>query len=95
MGRPSSTSAFDALMTAFDGVDAPPSAEVLRERLRTLAAGLAGADPLFRELVRAEAIARLAALGVRAAARLVGAALSALPRGIEKSGFLEWRSPSP
>jgi hypothetical protein len=26
---PSSTSAFDALMTAFDGVDAPPSAEVL------------------------------------------------------------------
>jgi hypothetical protein len=74
---PSSTSSFDALMTAFDGVGARPSADVLQDRLRTLAAGLAGADPLVRELVRAEAIARLAALGVRAAARLVDAALSA------------------
>jgi len=74
---PSATSSFDALMTAFDGVGARPSADVLQERLRTLAAGLAGADPLFRELVRAEAIARLAALGVRAAARLVDAALTA------------------
>ena len=74
---PASTSSFDALMAAFDGVGAPPSPEVLQERLRTLAAGLAGADPLFRELVRAEAIARLDALGVRAPARLVGAALTA------------------
>ena len=64
-------------MTAFDGLGASPAAEVLQERLRILAAGLAGADPLFRELVRAEAIARLAALGVRAAARLVDAALTA------------------
>jgi len=74
---PSSASSFDALMTAFDGVAARPSADILQERLRTLAAGLAGADPLFRELVRAEAIARLDALGVRAAARIVDAALTA------------------
>src|SRR5262245_53474909 len=74
---PSATSSVDGLMTAFDGVGARPSAEVLHERLRTLAAGLAGADPLLRELVRAEAIARLAALGIRAAARLVDAALTA------------------
>ena len=75
--EPSSTSSFDALMTALDGVDARPSPEVLLERLRALAAGLAGADPVVRELVRAEAIARLAALGVHAAARLVDAALTA------------------
>jgi hypothetical protein len=74
---PASPSSFDALMTVFDGVSASSSAEVLHERLRTLAAGLAGADPLVRELVRAEAIARLAALGVRPAARLVDAALTA------------------
>jgi hypothetical protein len=74
---PASPSSFDALLTAFDGVGAHPSAEILQGRLRTLAAGLVGADPLVRELVRAEAIARLAALGVRAAARLVDAALSA------------------
>src|SRR5712692_3964635 len=76
-GPAATSSSFDALMTAFDGVGARPSAEVLQERLRTLAAGLAGADPLFRALVRAEAIARLEALGVRAAARLVDAALTA------------------
>src|SRR6266852_3746233 len=74
---PASTSSFDALMTAFDGLGARPSAEVLHERLQTLAAGLTGSDPLFRALVRAEAIARLEALGVRAAARLVDAALTA------------------
>src|SRR6266852_1919683 len=74
---PASTSSFDALMTAFDGLSARPSAEILHERLQTLAAGLTGADPLFRALVRAEAIARLEALGVRAAARLMDAALTA------------------
>src|SRR5712692_3861987 len=63
--------------TAFEGLTVRPSADVLQERLRTLAAGLAGADPLFRALVRAEAIARLEALGVRAGARLVDAALTA------------------
>ncbi len=73
---PASTSSFDVLMTAFDGLSARPSAEVLHERLQTLAAGLTGADPLFRALVRAEAIARLETLGVRAAARLVDAALT-------------------
>jgi uncharacterized protein DUF3631 len=76
---PSSPSSFDALMTALDGLDARPAAEVLQRRLRTLAAGLAGADPLVCELVRAEAIARLDALGVRAPARIVDAALSARP----------------
>jgi hypothetical protein len=75
--RPASPSSFNSLMTAFDGLEARPSAESLQERLRILAAGVAGADPLFRELVRAEAIARLAALGVHAAARLVDAALTA------------------
>src|SRR5262249_36786069 len=40
-----------------------PPAEVLQERLRILADGLARADPLVRELVRAEVIARLIALG--------------------------------
>ena len=74
---PASPSSFDALMTAFDGLSARPSAEVLHERLQTLAIGLTGADPLSRALVRAEAIARLEALGVRAAARLVDAALTA------------------
>src|SRR3989442_7168072 len=49
---PSSTSSFDTLMTALDGLGARPPADVLQERLRTLAAGLAGADPLVRELVR-------------------------------------------
>jgi hypothetical protein len=64
-------------MTAFDGLKAPPSADILRERLRTLAAGVGGADPLLRELVRTEAIARLDALGMRAPARIVDAALTA------------------
>jgi len=76
---PASPSSFDALMTALDDVGARPAAELLQGRLRTLAAGLAGADPLFRELVRAEAIARLDALGVRAPARIVDAALTARP----------------
>jgi hypothetical protein len=62
--EPSATSSLEVLMTAFDGVGARPSAEVLHDRLRALAAGLTGADPLFRELVRA-------------AARLVDAALTA------------------
>src|SRR5713101_2563034 len=74
---PSSTSSFDTLLTGLDGVGARPAAEVLHERLRTLAAGLAGADPLVRELVRAEAIARLNTLGVRTPARIVDAALTA------------------
>ena len=87
---PSSTSSVDALMTAFDGVGARPSAELLQERLRTLAAGLAGADPLFRELVRAEAIARLTALHVRAAARLVDAALSARLSDSGRAGPGRW-----
>jgi putative DNA primase/helicase len=76
---PSSPSSFDALMTALDGLEARPAAEILQGRLRTLAAGLVGADPLVRELVRAEAIARLTALDVRAPARIVDAALTARP----------------
>src|SRR2546426_3671046 len=74
---PSSTSSFDTLMTALDGLGARPPAEVLHERLRTLAAGLVSADPPVRQLVRAEAIARLNALGVRTPARIVDAALTA------------------
>src|SRR5262245_22534422 len=53
---PSSTSSFDTLLSALDGLGEQPSADVLQERLRTLAAGLAGVDPLVRELVRGEAI---------------------------------------
>src|SRR5262245_14648185 len=62
---PASTSSFDTLLIGLDGLGARPPAEVLQERLRTLADGPAGADPLVRELVRAEAIARLTTLGVR------------------------------
>jgi hypothetical protein len=76
---PSSTSSFDTLLAGLDGLGARPPAEVLHECLRTLADGLAGADPLVRELVRAEAIARLSALGVRTPARIIDAALTARP----------------
>src|SRR5713101_7250181 len=74
---PSSTSSFDTLLTGLDGLGTRPPAEILQERLRALADGLAGADPLVRELVRAEAIARLNTLGVRTPARIVDAALTA------------------
>jgi uncharacterized protein DUF3631 len=76
---PSSTSAFDILLTELDGLETRPPAEVLQERLHALAEGLAGADPLVRELARAEAIARLNGLGVRTPARLVDAALNERP----------------
>jgi hypothetical protein len=46
----SSTSSFDTLLTGLDGLGTRPPAELLQERLRTLADGLAGADPLVREL---------------------------------------------
>src|SRR5215831_14580458 len=85
---PSSTSSFDTLLAGLNGLGARPAAEVLQERLQTLADGLAGADPLVRELVRAEAIARLTTLGVRTPARIVDAALNAHPslRGGAGSG---------
>src|SRR5213593_4432666 len=85
---PSSTSSFDTLLTGLDDLGARPAAEILQERLRALADGLAGSDPLVRELVRAEAIARLNTLGVRTPARLVNAALNARPslRGGAGSG---------
>ena len=73
---PSSTSAFDTLLMGLDGLGARPPAEVLHERLQALADGLGAVDPLVRELVRTEAIARLTTLGVRTPARLVDAALS-------------------
>src|SRR5262247_1851431 len=74
---PCATSSFDSLLTGLDGLGARPPAEVLQERLRALADELAGADPLVREVVRAEAIARLTTLGVRTPARIVDAALNA------------------
>src|SRR5215813_538860 len=85
---PSVTPSFDTLMSGLDDLGARPPAEVLQERLRILADGLARADPLVRELVRAEAIARLIALGVRTPARLIDAALNARPslRGGAGSG---------
>src|SRR5213593_4490114 len=52
---PSSMSSLDAMLTGLDGLGVRPPADVLQDRLRTLADGLAGADPLVRELVRAEA----------------------------------------
>src|SRR5438093_13119824 len=76
---PSSPSSFDTLLAGLAGLGARPPAEVLQERLRTLADGLAGADPLVRELVRAEAIARLTTLGVRTPARIRDAALTTPP----------------
>ena len=76
---PSSSSSFDTLLAGLDGLGTRPPAEILQERLRALADGLAGADPLVRELVRAEAIARLNTLGVRTPARIVDAALTAHP----------------
>src|SRR5262245_27535441 len=76
---PSVTSSIDTLLSGLDDLGARPPAEVLQERLGILADGLARADPLVRELVRAEAIARLFALGVRTPARLIDAALNARP----------------
>jgi len=73
---PSSTSAFDTLLTKLDGLGVRPPAEVLHERLQALAEGLDAVDPLVRELVRTEAIARLTHLGVRTPARIVDAALN-------------------
>ena len=74
---PSSKSAFDTLLTGLNGLGACPPAELLHERLQALAEGLGGVDPLVRELVRAEAIARLTQLGVRTPTRLLDAALTA------------------
>ena len=74
-----STPSFDILLTGLDGLGARPPTELLREHLKTLADRLVSADPLLRELVRAEAIARLTTLGVRAPARIVDAALNERP----------------
>jgi len=66
--------------------------------LRALADGLAGADPLVRELVRAEAIARLNTLGVRTPARIVDAALTAHPStsgGAGSGRCLRFADPDP
>jgi len=95
---PASTSSFDTLLIGLDGLGARPPAEVLQERLRTLADGLAGADPLVRELVRAEAIARLTTLGVRTPARIVDAALNARsghPGGAGSGRGLVFTDPEP
>src|SRR5262245_65275280 len=95
---PSSTSAFDTLLTGLDGLGARPSAEALHERLQALAEGLADVDPLVRELVRAEAIARLTTLGVRTPARIVDAALSARsghPGGAGSGRGLVFTDPEP
>jgi uncharacterized protein DUF3631 len=95
---PSSTSSFDTLLAGLAGLGARPPGEVLQDRLRTLADGLVGADPLVRELVRAEAIARLTTLGVRTPARIVDAALTTRPSdsGGEGSGrHLVFTDPAP
>ena len=95
---PSATSSLDSLLTALDGLGARPAAEVLHEYLHGLADGLTNADPLLRELVRAEAIARLHALGVRTPARLVDAALTARPshsRGAGPGRGLIFADPDP
>ncbi len=95
---PSSTSLFDTLLTGLDGLGARPPAEILQERLRALADGLARADPLVRELVRAEAIARLNTLGVRTPARIVDAALTAHPSnpgGAGSGRCLRFADPDP
>jgi hypothetical protein len=95
---PSSTSSFDTLLAGLAGLGARPPGEVLQERLRTLADGLVGADPLVRELVRAEAIARLTTLGVRTPARIVDAALSARPTnsgGVGSGRCLLFADPEP
>jgi len=95
---PRAPSSFDTLMTALDGVGPRPPVDLLQERLRTLAAGLVGADPLVRELARAEAIGRLNALGVRTPARLVDAALTAHlsdPSGAAPGRCLLFADPEP
>src|SRR5262245_56766767 len=95
---PSSTSSFDSLLAGLNGLGARPAAEVLQERLQTLADGLAGADPLVRELVRAEAIARLTTLGVRTPARIVDAALNVRPGHSDGAGSgrrLDFADPEP
>jgi len=98
LSGPFPTSSFDTLLTGFDGLDARPPAEVLQERLRNLADGLAGADPLVRELARAEAIARLTTLGVHTPARIVDAALGAHPGLKGGAGFgqrIDFADPEP
>ncbi len=95
---PSSTSSFDALLAGLDGLGARPPAELLQERLRAVADGLAGVDPLVRELVRAEAIARLTTLSVRTPARVVDAALNARPSlrgGVGSGRGLVFTDPEP
>src|SRR5262245_20833010 len=95
---PSSTSAFDTLLAGLDGLGARPPAEVLHERLQALAEGLGAVDPLVRELVRAEAIARLTALGVRTPARLVDAALTTAATstgGVGSGRGLRFADPEP
>src|SRR3989454_7068429 len=95
---PSSTSSFDTLLAGLAGLGARPPGEVLQERLRTLADGLVGADPLVRELVRAEAIARLTTLGVRTPARIVDAALTTRPSdsgGAGSGRHLVFTDPAP
>src|SRR5215813_12310750 len=95
---PSSTSSFDTLLAGLNGLGARPAAEVLQERLQTLADGLAGADPLVRELVRAEAIARLTTLGVRTPARIVDAALNSRATssgGVGSGRGLRFADPEP
>src|SRR3989454_5016387 len=91
---PSSTSSFDTLLAGLAGLGARPPGEVLQERLRTLADGLVGADPL----VRAEAIARLTTLGVRTPARIVDAALTTRPSdsgGAGSGRHLVFTDPAP
>src|SRR5262245_59510974 len=95
---PCATSSFDSLLTGLDDLGARPPAELLQERLRTLADGPAGADPLGRQLARAEASRRLAALGGRTPARIVDAALTAPPnlRGCVGAGRrLDFADPEP
>jgi putative DNA primase/helicase len=74
------------VLLAFDGLATDPPMSEVEDRLRAMANSLSGADPLRRAAVRAAAIRRLEALGVRGPARLVDAALAGLSAPAADSG---------
>ena len=66
----------------------------MAHRLRQLATAIARVDPLMRETVRMAAVARLRALRVRSATRLVDAALTVRVNGIRRLSTIVREDPT-